>query len=349
MGSIGSTLYVALLRAHELERQRKKEQAQYDDQRYDKSMEQLNATHALSETAKNSEFERKLKMAQMLGQSAGKTGREKPVGLGNSAAQEWSNAAYVGGEATRELDSQKRAMEDERWARRYATGLSNNPYNDPSEEVDRIAIDTMNKSIPGANVRGPLVNRMTPPARASAGGGRNQLSPTVKLVAQLHREPIFKNAQDVKTAYDRLTLAPDDRMGDASIVYGYAKIMDPTTGVRDGERADVSNAASWPEQIRVLYNNALDGKRLPPRQRQEIIGSAKTTFAAFRNRYDRLVTQYRALAENDLLDPDLVVADYGFSDQTSQPAPARQTGVSMPQPQQATQLDDEFDQFSGMK
>ena len=306
MGSIGSTLYVALLRAHELERQRKKEQAQYDDQRYDKSMEQLNATHALSETAKNAEFERKLKMAQMLGQSAGKTGRDKPVGLGNSAAQEWSNAAYVGGEATRELDQQKRARELEDQRMRGQTsmedrivGLSNNPWNDPTEEADALVPGIVNRRIPGANVTGPLVNRMTPPMKP-VGGGRND--PVMTLRKEFSGRPNQKEYNAAQSQVQAIQTAANDGAGDLTVIMGFARITQPgSRGVTDADFTNFAAAGGAGSKIQSLITYWLENQRLPPGVRQQMQQESMRHFNAKKQAAQKEAIWY----QRDIIGPDM--------------------------------------------
>ena len=45
--------------------------------------------------------------------------------------------------------------------------------------------------------------------------------------------------------------------GDAAIVFGYMKMLDPTSVVREGEQATTRNAVGVPEAIRGMYNQRL--------------------------------------------------------------------------------------------
>ncbi len=315
--SVGSTLYAALLRSHELERQRKLEQQRYDDQRYDKSIEQLHASHQRSEDAKNAEFDRKLKVAELMGKTAGATGQGAPT-FSNPAVQEWGSAAYGAGASQRQLGAEQLANTRQTSAENELLRMDNDPYNAPTEQVSEAAVDIYNRRIPGMNLQAPLVERMTP-VRGGSGGGAPQLNLATKLTAQLQRNPLWKSGQEVKIAYNRLQTAPDNRAGDLAVAYGYAKIMDPNTGVKEGERADLDNAASWDERTRVLYNMVLDGKRLPPQIRQELIQSGGTVYASYRGQYNRLLRHYTKLAESNNLDPALVLGDYGMTEDASPP------------------------------
>jgi hypothetical protein len=63
--------------------------------------------------------------------------------------------------------------------------------------------------------------------------------------------------------------------GDISLIFGYMKLLDPTSVVREGEFATAQNAGSVPDRIFALYNKALTGETLKSNIREDFVSQAK--------------------------------------------------------------------------
>lgn len=86
-----------------------------------------------------------------------------------------------------------------------------------------------------------------------------------------------KDATATVDAYRKMTASDPNSVGDIALVYGFMKMLDPTSVVREGEFATAQNAAGVPERVMNLYNKALEGKnRLPDGQRAKILAQAKS-------------------------------------------------------------------------
>lgn len=83
-----------------------------------------------------------------------------------------------------------------------------------------------------------------------------------------------KGYQEVKSAYGRVLASEDNAVGDLSLIFGYMKMLDPGSVVREGEFATAQNAAGVPERIQNVYNKVISGERLSPSQRQSFKGQA---------------------------------------------------------------------------
>ena len=98
--------------------------------------------------------------------------------------------------------------------------------------------------------------------------------------------------------------------GDLSLIFGYMKILDPGSVVRDNEQATAANAPGVPNQIRQWYNEVLKGNVLLPERRKDIMGRAK----GFYDVKDRLQKahedEYRRLATSRGIKPDDAVVNY---------------------------------------
>ena len=84
--------------------------------------------------------------------------------------------------------------------------------------------------------------------------------------------------QDVKAAYGRVKVSEDSAVGDLSLIFGYMKMLDPVSVVREGEFATAQNAAGVPERITNLYNRVISGERLNAGQRKSFKGQADKLF-----------------------------------------------------------------------
>jgi len=83
-----------------------------------------------------------------------------------------------------------------------------------------------------------------------------------------------KGYQEVKSAYGRVLSSEDNAVGDLSLIFGYMKMLDPGSVVREGEFATAQNAAGVPERIQNVYNKVISGERLSASQRNAFKGQA---------------------------------------------------------------------------
>lgn len=87
-----------------------------------------------------------------------------------------------------------------------------------------------------------------------------------------------KPFQEVKSAYSRVLASEDSAVGDLSLIFGYMKMLDPGSVVREGEFATAQNAAGVPERIQNIYNRVISGERLNASQRNSFKGQAKKLY-----------------------------------------------------------------------
>lgn len=89
-------------------------------------------------------------------------------------------------------------------------------------------------------------------------------------------EPV-KAYQGIKGGYEKLqqAAAQGSGPGDMSLIFGFMKMLDPTSTVREGEYASAQNSGGIPAQIQGLYNKAIDGQFLTEAQRQEFLRTAE--------------------------------------------------------------------------
>lgn len=87
-----------------------------------------------------------------------------------------------------------------------------------------------------------------------------------------------KPYQEVKSAYGRVKVSEDSAVGDLSLIFGYMKMLDPGSVVREGEFATAQNAAGVPERVMNIYNKVASGERLNAGQRKAFKGQAEKLY-----------------------------------------------------------------------
>lgn len=143
------------------------------------------------------------------------------------------------------------------------------------------------------------------PVGGGSGGG--------KSVGVLRREfnSFVKPYEGLAQAYRKIRGAASDpsAAGDLSVVFGYMKLLDPASVVRESEQATAVNARGVPDTIRSIYNRVLTGERLTPAQRQDFVQQSRNLLTSQRAALSSQVNRYRAIAEANDIDAEQVVYD----------------------------------------
>jgi len=92
-----------------------------------------------------------------------------------------------------------------------------------------------------------------------------------------------KGFQEVNAAYKRIAASDDTAVGDLSMIFGYMKMLDPGSTVREGEFASASNAGGIDDKVRNVYNKVISGERLTAGQRNSFRGQAEKLYGAARD------------------------------------------------------------------
>lgn len=115
--------------------------------------------------------------------------------------------------------------------------------------------------------------------------------------------------------------------GDISLIFGYMKLLDPASVVREGEFATAQNAGNIPESVYGMYNRAIRGERLAPTIREDFLGQAKNLVRSQQEiykqtiepRFDSIVQSANLNKQNVMFNP------FAGIDLTPTQAPPSQT------------------------
>lgn len=94
---------------------------------------------------------------------------------------------------------------------------------------------------------------------------------------------------------------------DLALIFGYMKILDPGSVVREGEFANAQNSAGIPDRLRATYNNILRGERLTEAQRQGFLQSAYGAVQSQVPRVQSVVDYYTNVATAVGVKPEAVI------------------------------------------
>lgn len=122
---------------------------------------------------------------------------------------------------------------------------------------------------------------------------------------------VVKDYDEIARAYRKVEEAGRNpsAAGDLSLIFGYMKLLDPGSTVREGEFANAQNSAGVPDQVRNAYNRAMSGERLNPRQRQDFINQAGGVIRSQRQALKATQDRYRGIAQEYGIDPSRVIYD----------------------------------------
>jgi len=114
----------------------------------------------------------------------------------------------------------------------------------------------------------------------------------------------------ISQAYRKIVSAPETAAGDMSRIFGYMKILDPGSTVREGEYASAENARGVPASVMAQYNKVLNGQRLTPQQRNDftqsagdLVNSQKQQFGDVAKYYSDISGRYGVNPQNIIYDP----------------------------------------------
>lgn len=153
--------------------------------------------------------------------------------------------------------------------------------------------------------------------------GKKEVDALRKEVTML---PATKAMTDISTAYEKIISAPKTAAGDMTRIFGFMKIQDPGSTVREGEYANAQNAASLPERVRSAYNRTVDGEKLTDIQRADFENTAKQLAEAQFSTYNEYIKPQKEAIKQRGLDESLILPSFSFNKRSGVGTPAASSG-----------------------
>lgn len=131
-----------------------------------------------------------------------------------------------------------------------------------------------------------------------------------------------KNFLAIRDAYGKVKQAAstDSAAADVALIYGFMRILDPTSTVREGEFATAQNAGSIPDRVLAAYNRAISGGRLSPNIRQDFVAQTEKIYKQADQDHAKTERFYGDVAKRYGMDPAQVLPDYRSTFKDEKPA-----------------------------
>lgn len=183
------------------------------------------------------------------------------------------------------------------------------PFEPKEPKIDTEKLDLGNKIVVVDKAQPGKILATYPKARDTAPKDVTQ----TELNVGKQFETVVQPYVGINQAYKKVEAAANDpsAAGDLSLIFGFMKILDPASVVRETEFANAQNAAGVPDQIRNQYNKIVSGERLNPNQRADFIRQARELAKSQKSvyestvlpRYESIVATNNLNRANVLFDP----------------------------------------------
>jgi hypothetical protein len=149
--------------------------------------------------------------------------------------------------------------------------------------------------------------RLAAEALAAAKEGKDTFEKEYKITNQFNA--LSKDYRTTRDAMQKIEDASklNNATGDMALIYGFMRMQDPTSTVREGEYATAEQARGIPQSIVAMYNKAIDGRRLSEDQRKQFASTARTQFSMMEKNQKTLEEQYTKIAEDYGLNPERIL------------------------------------------
>lgn len=155
--------------------------------------------------------------------------------------------------------------------------------------------------------------------RAQTGDPKDRFDFEKKLRDEYSKET--KNFTEVGEGYRRVKSASPNAVGDISRIFGFMKMLDPGSVVREGEFATASNAAGVPTRVMNTYNKILSGEQLSESQRKDFTRQARELYLAAEKREKEVRGGLTKVADSYKLNKENIFSGKIEEPDTSPPKP----------------------------
>lgn len=179
-------------------------------------------------------------------------------------------------------------------------------------------------SIANANTAASAQREIASATRDAAKINR-QGSNETELRKEFANLPEVKNLKEAIPAYQAVVKAAkvNNPQADINLVYGLAKLYDPTSVVREGEYNTIANSQAIPEWIKGIAQRLVGGGRLTEATKKQILEQAQVRINSYQSEVDGARQGYDEIARRGGLSPNNVFVPIGGQiNGGTNPAPA---------------------------
>lgn len=153
----------------------------------------------------------------------------------------------------------------------------------------------------------------------------------IKAETEVRKEfndlPEVKNYKMAFPAYKAISEAAtrSNPQADISLIYGLAKLYDPTSVVREGEYNTIANSQAIPEWLKGQAQAVMGGGRLTPETKRQIMTEATGRVVTYQTEFEKARKTYESVVKDRGGDPAKVFTPVG--EKVNQPKTIKQTGT----------------------
>lgn len=128
-------------------------------------------------------------------------------------------------------------------------------------------------------------------------GGQKGFENEMKLGSAFKQEPIYKDYNDMKTAYSQVvsSLTQGTPIGDVAGATKIMKLLDPGSVVRESELGIAMAAGGRMDRLQNYFSNMMSGQKLTPTQRDDFQALANELYAAAGQAYNAKRSEYEGM------------------------------------------------------
>jgi hypothetical protein len=152
------------------------------------------------------------------------------------------------------------------------------------------------------------------------------------LRKELYSNKTTQASHDIVGSYNRIMETQKggaSGAGDLSLMYGYAKMLDPGSGVKEGELSTIANTKGLSDYAKQLISKVTDGEKLSPEQREEFLSKSSQLAQGQLKAQKELDNQYQGLADKRGLDASQILPSHLYKTQVYE---KKQTSSSSEKP-----------------
>lgn len=165
--------------------------------------------------------------------------------------------------------------------------------------------------------------------RNKSGSGKDMI---IELRKEFQGLQPVKDTQQILAAAEKIKRSGAGGPGAINMIFGFMKLVDPSSTVREGEAAMAQNAGGIPAAIRNAYNALLTGDKLSPELRGQFQAETDRLVSAQLSRYDAIAEPYRKEAKQYGLDAERVVFPLGYATSPAKTQPVNPAVPTTPTP-----------------
>lgn len=170
-----------------------------------------------------------------------------------------------------------------------------------------------NKRTTGASLTNAAALRDQAQATRDAATIQSGFKNETELRKEFEGLPEVKNYKQAYPAFAAVKDAASRNtpQSDINIIYGIAKLYDPTSVVREGEYATVANSPNIPERIKGYAQFLQGGGRLSKATKEQLVQEAQGRLGTYKAEVDKARGSYEQIAKRRNIDPGSVFQDMG--------------------------------------